>query len=277
MSLVVPSAVAQGRMRVFFRAGHSLAGVVKAQTDDVIVLKTDDGTTYQYPMSDVRAVVADTLHRMRLPDKGVLKAYLLHETEDKWVFIEPSGSVVQCDKESVRPRGHVVESGKGGQPVLLHISLQASLSNQPLPPVLGGGIEGKVAIGYRDVVHRRFFVGGGVGYDCRFNASSQQQLLPLFARMEYYLLPERSWSPYVGVDAGYAFKLKGLLRGGLLCELSVGVQRQVGVKHQTFFLALFFKAQQCGAQVSESISSEVFYRNGYTSLLNGGLRLGFTL
>ena len=83
-------------MRVFFNSGNSLPGVVKVQTEDVIVLTLDDGATYQYPMSDIRAVVVDSLRRVRLSDKRVLKAYLLHETADKLVFIDPLGAVVYC-------------------------------------------------------------------------------------------------------------------------------------------------------------------------------------
>ena len=275
--LGVPSAVAQERMRVFFNSGNSLPGVVKVQTEDVIVLTLDDGATYQYPMSDIRAVVVDSLRRVRLSDKRVLKAYLLHETADKLVFIDPLGAVVQCDKQSVSRQVGVVDPATSYQPVMLHLSFKGSVGSQPLPPIVGGAVEGDLAIGYRDMRRRHFFVGIGVGYDYRFNALISQQLLPLFARMEYYFHPERVWSPFFGVDAGYSFKLKGVDTGGAMCNLSLGMQRQVGVKHQTFFLALFFKVQQCETRVSETLSQEVFYRDGTASLLNAGLRLGFTL
>ena len=167
-----PSALAQGRMRVFFNSGKVLSGVVKAQTEDVIVLTMGDGATYQYPMSDVRAVVVDSLRRVRLADKRVLKAYLLHETEDKLVFIDPSGAIVQCDKQAVSRQADAVDPGDSYQPVIIHLSFKGSVGSQPLPPVVGGAVEGDFAIGYRDVRRRHYFVGLGVGYDYRFNRTS---------------------------------------------------------------------------------------------------------
>ena len=271
------SAETKEKKRVFFTSGKSLTGVLKAHTDEVIVITTPEGTTFQYPTSEVRAVVVDSLRRVRLADKSILKAYLLHETDDKFIFIQQSGAIVQYDKESVHMRKGKVETPEGSQPVLLHVSAQASMANQPLPPLLGGGIEANIAIGYRDIHHRQFFVGIGIGYEARFNTKSQQQLLPLFGRVEYYLSPEKQWSPFVGMDAGYAFRLKGITTGGPLAQLSIGMQKQIGVKHQTFFLALFLKAQQCNTHIVETISQDVFYREGNMPLLNVGLRLGFTL
>lgn len=271
------SAWAQGRMRVFFSSGKSLVGVVKAHTDEVIVLTTDGGSTYQYPSSDVRAVVCDTLRRVRLADKRVLKAYLWKETSDKYLFVDPQGSILQFDKSAVGLCGQSVNREGMSQPVMLHVSLQTSVGNQPLAPFVGGVVEGNMAVGYRDCVRRSYFVGLGLGYEARFGVGAQQQLLPLFARFEYYILLDRVWSPFVGMDIGYSFGLKGVLHGGPLAQASLGLQKQIGVKHQTFFVGLYFKAQQCGTTVQETILDDNYYRKGTTPLLNGGLRLGFAL
>lgn len=275
--LSITSIKAQGRTRVFFSSGKSLVGELKLHTDEVLILTTEQGNTFQYPAQEIRAVVPDTLHRVRLDNKTLIKAYILKETEDKYIFIDPQGLITQHDKNRVGIKGEVLKHNETTQPVLLHISVQAAAAQLPIQPFWGGAVGANMTVGYRDHIRRMYFAGIGIGYEACINADTQQHFLPLFARLEYYLSPSRSCFPFLGLDAGYAFGLKGVSKGGPLAQLSVGLQKYVGTKHQTFFVALYFKAQQQQGKVQDTIDKQIFYREGTAHLLNAGLRMGFTL
>ena len=67
-------------------------------------------------------------------------------------------------------------------------------------------------------VSRRFSVGAGTGVSCY-----EKTLVPLFADAKFLLTRRRSFTPYAGCAAGYAFALQKEAKGGFLLSPAVGV------------------------------------------------------
>ena len=68
-------------------------------------------------------------------------------------------------------------------------------------------------------VSRRFSVGAGTGVSCY-----EKTLVPLFADAKFLLTRRRSFTPYAGCAAGYAFAPRRDANGGLLLNPELGVQ-----------------------------------------------------
>ena len=68
-------------------------------------------------------------------------------------------------------------------------------------------------------VSRRFSVGAGTGVSCY-----EKTLVPLFADAKFLLMRRRSFTPYAGCAAGYAFAPRRDANGGLLLNPELGVQ-----------------------------------------------------
>lgn len=81
-------------------------------------------------------------------------------------------------------------------------------------------------------VSRRFSVGAGTGVSCY-----EKTLVPLFADAKFLLTRRRSFTPYAGCVAGYAFAPRRDANGGLLLNPELGVQYALRCGVHLFFAA----------------------------------------
>lgn len=81
-------------------------------------------------------------------------------------------------------------------------------------------------------VSRRFSVGAGTGGSCY-----EKTLVPLFADAKFLLMRRRSFTPYAGCAAGYAFAPRRDANGGLLLNPELGVQYALRCGVHLFFAA----------------------------------------
>ena len=81
-------------------------------------------------------------------------------------------------------------------------------------------------------VSRRFSVGAGTGVSCY-----EKTLVPLFADAKFLLMRRRSFTPYAGCAAGYAFAPRRDANGGLLLNPELGVQYALRCGVHLFFAA----------------------------------------
>ena len=81
-------------------------------------------------------------------------------------------------------------------------------------------------------VSRRFSVGAGTGVSCY-----EKTLVPLFADAKFLLTRRRSFTPYAGCAAGYAFAPRRDANGGLLLNPELGVQYALRCGVHLFFAA----------------------------------------
>ncbi len=119
------------------------------------------------------------------------------------------------------------------------------------PTEAGGNISGKLLIGAKNVLGRRIFLGGGLGYEALIIADKTFSMLPLelYAAVPFL---QTKHAPYCGLGVGYNVTLQKKQIGGLFAEIDFGWRVQCN--HKTaLMLGLNAKFQQLTNEWSEQV------------------------
>lgn len=258
--------------RIFLHAGNSITGSVIAQNEQIIMLKTSDGQTLQYPTKEIKAVVDNTIRNIKTNTGEKFKAYVVKENSEIAVFITPDGQTLQYPITALKSNNNKAktDNNNNGQnnPLGLQLAIKAgsSVDNPSF------NMEGNLVIGYRNILQQRFFVGLGTGFIIK-NNEQQNTLLPLFMRIEYHLLHQSKWSPFIGLDGGYMFQITPKQQGGAMTELSVGARMNFGKKPNALQLSVYCKAYQGNTTITEYIDNQPFTRNASATTVDLGTRI----
>lgn len=258
--------------RIFLHAGNSITGTVIAQNEQVIMLKTSDGQTLQYPTKEIKAVVDNTIRNIKTNTGEKFKAYVVKENSEIAVFITPNGQTIQYPITALKSNNNKskTDNNNNGQnnPLGLQLAIKAgsSVDNPSF------NMEGNLVIGYRNILQQRFFVGLGTGFIIK-NNEQQNTLLPLFMRIEYHPLHQSKWSPFIGLDGGYMFQITPKQQGGAMSELSVGARMNFGKKPNALQLSVYCKAYQGNTIITEYIDNQPFTRDASATTVDLGARI----
>lgn len=258
--------------RIFLHAGNSITGTVIAQNEQIIMLKTSDGQTLQYPTKEIKAVVDNTIRNIKTNTGEKFKAYVVKENSEIAVFITPDGQTLQYPITALKSNNNKAkaDNNNNGQnnPLGLQLAIKAgsSVDNPSF------NMEGNLVIGYRNILQQRFFVGLGTGFIIK-NNEQQNTLLPLFMRIEYHPLHQNKWSPFIGLDGGYMFQITPKQQGGAMTELSVGARMNFGKKPNALQLSVYCKAYQGNTTITEYIDNQPFTRDASATTVDLGARI----
>lgn len=258
--------------RIFLHAGNSITGTVIAQNEQIIMLKTSDGQTLQYPTKEIKAVVDNTIRNIKTNTGEKFKAYVVKENSEIAVFITPNGQTLQYPITALKSNNNKAkaDNNNNGQnnPLGLQLAIKAgsSVDNPSF------NMEGNLVIGYRNILQQRFFVGLGTGFIIK-NNEQQNTLLPLFMRIEYHPLHQSKWSPFIGLDGGYMFQITPKQQGGAMSELSVGARMNFGKKPNALQLSVYCKAYQGNTIITEYIDNQPFTRDASATTVDLGARI----
>lgn len=258
--------------RIFLYTGNSLTGTVIAQNEQVIMLKTSDGQTLQYPAKEIKAVVDNTIRNVKTSTGEKFKAYIVKENSEIAVFITPDGQMLQYPIAALKSNDNHAPSSNDNNsqnnPLGLQLAIKAGSSvNNP-----SFTMEGNLVIGYRNILQQRFFLGLGTGFIIK-NNEQQNTLLPLFMRIEYHPLHQSKWSPFIGFDGGYMFQITPKQQGGAMTELSVGARMNFGKKPNALQLSVYCKAYQGNTTITEYIDNQPFTRDASATTVDLGARI----
>ncbi len=218
---------------ITLRSGQVLSGEVVWQNDEVLVIQSKNGSRYQYPQSEVVSI----------------------EKEQVQESVTESEAVTAVSNKKVALR---VEMAGGGCYI---------------PQVgWGGYTSGDLLVGSYDLMHRRVFVGGGLGVHAMFVGSESYTFLPLELSARVPCLPSLH-SPVVGVTLGYGFALGSKVKGGIYTGLDVGWQYRF---HATSSVSVCADVQwqQSSMQVVEMVGGKAYSKQSGLSMLSMGLKIG---
>lgn len=258
--------------RIFLHTGNSITGTVIAQNEQVIMLKTSDGQTLQYPAKEIKAVVDNTIRNVKTSTGEKFKAYIVKENSEIAVFITPEGQMLQYPIAALKSSENHAPADDNtkapNNPLGLQLAIKAGSSiNDP-----SFNMEGNLVIGYRNILQQRFFLGLGTGFIIK-NNEQQNTLLPLFMRIEYHPLHQSKWSPFIGLDGGYMFQITPKRQGGAMTELSVGARMNFGKKPNALQLSVYCKAYQGNTTITEYIDNQPFTRDASATTVDLGARI----
>lgn len=225
--------------KVILHSGEVYVGEILLRNSELIMLQSLDGSRFQFPLKDVKAVelaTASDIHKQKKQATG--------------------------DSEVIESEGNIsglieMSAGWGGA------AGKFSLKPFVLP---------QLSFGTRLIRGKSLFAGAGAGYLNVFNADENVGFIPLFLRLRG--VADRSkLSPFASVDAGYSFGTTGGYKGGLYSKVAAGVQTNAG-RTSHFSLSVFGFSTNFSADLTETTSAGTFSYHGGTNLYGFGISAG---
>jgi len=199
------------------------------------MIKTKNGTRYQFPLSEVRQIV-----KVQVDGKTQTSEIQLPVSSDFCGQLEVSGGI----------------------------------SNAKYVFGYSPNIQATVAFGNKQLFGKNLFLGVGVGYNNTFIGSNSAVLglLPVFARVQSVLTKKRT-SPCVGMDAGYAFSTNPNFGGGALIKVSIGIIHKLNYK-TSFIAGVYAGLNSISGTLTETNDLGTFSYKGNTMMQNFGVKFG---
>lgn len=236
--------MAAGATVVVLKSGQQVRGDILFQNEQVIVVKTANGSRFQYLQSDVQQVLDD----------------------------EEAAPAAEEKKEAAKAKKVAVGLQLGGGMSALTGSAVDGRQN-----MLGGNVEANLEIGTADLLQRRIFLGGATGYHLRSIGGHTCSFIPLQVRMEAPLMQGKH-APLLGIGAGYGISASKGIKGGFYADINFGWRCQLNDKH-AMLLALYSNMQQVRFNtLDEAIGNSSFAKeNASGAIFSLGIKFGIYL
>ena len=217
------------------RTGAQVQGTIVFQNEEVIVFKDASGARFQYPRAEVLSVSSEE--------------NLVVEKQ------ESSPSVASPVKK-----------------VSVLLELAGGATFIPADTV-GGHFGAALLVGSHDMLGKRIFLGGGVGYLGEFMGNRQYAFLPIQLAVRVPFLQQKH-SPIAGVALGYGVALSKDYLGGLYAGANLGYCYRISNK-SALYIAADVQFQQARIDIEETVDDTAFTNHTGRSFVHTGIRLGF--
>ena len=201
---------------VVLRSGQSVKGEIVLQNEDVVIIRSSNGMRHQYPMNEVLSI---------------------QKEEPKIVAVEEAASA-QVKKKTVS------------------LSAQA-MGGAVYVPYLGwGGYAGADLMIGANLMNKKVFLGGGVGYRAKVVEKEAYSFIPLQVCMSS-VLGDKQNAPAVGLNVGYGFAANAGTQGGICVGADFGWSFQVNQETRVV-LGLNAEWQQAQTKVEQTIEDKTY-------------------
>lgn len=217
------------------RTGTQVHGTIIFQNDEVIVFKDVSGARFQYPRADVLSVSNEV-------------------------------AVVE------QPQATATSPSSTAKKVSVLLELAGGATFVPADSV-GGHFGANLLVGSHDMLGKRIFLGGGIGYIGEFMGGQRYAFLPVQLAVRIPFLQQKH-SPIAGVALGYGIALSKDYLGGLYAGANFGYCYQISTK-SALYIAADLQFQQAKIEVQEIIDDTSFTNRTGRGFVHTGLRLGF--
>lgn len=217
------------------RTGAQVQGTIVFQNEEVIVFKDASGARFQYPRAEVLSVSSE---ENLVVEKQESSPFVSSPVKKVSVLLELAGGATFIPADTV-----------------------------------GGHFGANLLVGSHNMLGKRIFLGGGIGYIGEFMREQKYAFLPIQLAVRIPLLQQKH-TPVVGVSLGYGVALSKNYLGGLYAEVNLGYCYQISNK-SALYIAADVQFQQAKIDVRESIEDNVFTNHTGRSFVHTGIRLGF--
>lgn len=218
------------------RTGAQVQGVIVFQNEEVIILQDRSGARFQYPYADVLSISNE-------------ESLIADQQQE-------SSSTISVPTKKIS--------------VLLELA--GGVSFIPADTI-GGCFGANLLVGSHDLLGKRIFLGGGVGYVGEFMGNDKYAFLPiqLAVRIPFF---QQKHSPMAGVALGYGVALSKDYLGGLYAGANIGYCYRISSK-SALYIAADVQFQQAKIEAHETIEDTSFTNHTGRSFVHTGVRLGF--
>lgn len=235
-SLLLVAQEAIQKDKITLNSGEVYIGEILMRNNELIMLKTKDGTRYQFQSAEIKKVEKELVQ----VDSTKEPSEIIHSTANFSGIFELSGGI---------------SSAKN----CIDTSPEAQLA---------------LIFGNKNAFRKNLFLGLGMGIDKIFVFSNSTSIgfLPLFLRLQTTRNKNRT-TPFVGMDAGYAFALNQGFGGGAMVKITAGISHRINYK--TFLIAgVYTGANAISGNLTETNDLGTFTYYGNTSINSLGVKIG---
>ena len=199
------------------------------------------------------------------------------QNEDIIVLRTTQGKLFQFPKTDVMEISEIENvteqqslSHRSNFSIRIHVDGSYSMLNGLHGYAAGAGLK----FGAANLFERQIFIGGGVGVDV-YSIGGTRVFVPLCATINIPFLQSDN-TPFVGLEAGYGFAMKGAERGGFKGGVSIGWLHRFNRRTATN-LSLYADIQQAFLTATENISNQEYSYQANRVLPQLGLRFEIQL
>ena len=223
--------------KVTLTTGEVYIGEIVVKTSEMVMIKTETGAKFQFPLSQVKLI--EKVSGNRLSNTQSLNSSNLLYSED--IFsgqLELAGGVSSTNN---------------------------SFSTSPTAGV-------SLTFGNKKAFGKDVFLGAGMGYNITFfeSGTNPLELIPVYLRIQNTFTKERT-APFLGVDAGYAFSVNSNFGGGSFFKLSVGIVRKINFK-TSLIVGIYGGLNQISGGLTEIRENHSYTYVGSTTMTSYGAR-----
>ena len=216
---------------VVLRSGQSVRGYIVLQNEDVVIIRSSNGLRYQYPMHEVLSI------------------------QDQ----EPE-TAVQEESTNIQTKQKIVSLNAQAMGGILYV------------PDLGlGGYAGADLMIGANLMNKKVFLGGGIGYRAKVVEKEAYSFIPLQVCVSS-LLGERQSAPVVGLNLGYGFATNAGTQGGICVGADMGWSFEIN--HETrLVLGLNAEWQQAQTNVEQTIEDNTYTNYTGVNIVSFGAKI----
>lgn len=228
--------------KVILKTGEVYLGEIVVRNQDMVMIKTQNGNRYQFPLSQIKEMSRVKLTQVPLDTLHTIRNEVKQSEGNFCGMIELTEGVSQAKYDF------------GWSP-----NTQLSL-----------------LFGTKRICGQNLFLGAGIGYNItnvKVNPESIR-FLPVFIRLQNTLNKKRT-APYIGMDAGYSFALNSDYGGGVLIKISAGITHKLTYK-TAVFAGVYTGVQALSGQLTETNELGVYSYPGKTTMKSAGIKIGMS-
>ena len=221
---------------IVLRTGTRVKGEIVFQNEDVVILRDASGARFQYPRTDVEAILSDDEDNDAAPVDENAEESKITTPKKASILLEAAGGAAVNPNQAV-----------------------------------GGGFSVDLLVGSHHIKNKHLFIGGGLGYHGLFIGAEKYNFLPIQVALRMPFT-ETKHAPVFGASVGYGIALSKTCVGGLYAGVDLGYRCQINPKTAVSIVA-FTQFQQAQIPVTETIGSESFTHMSGRNLVMPGVKL----
>ncbi len=222
--------------KITLKTGEIYTGEIVVKNDEMIMLKSTNGTRYQFPLSEISKIEKEDLKNNSI-------------------------AVNNAKSEIATTTGNI--SG------ILEFAGGISSAKNCFDPSTNSQVS--LIFGNKSVLGQQVFLGFGLGLNATFETTNSSTIafLPLFLRLQT-TLSKNKIAPFLGMDAGYAFALNEEFGGGPFAKVSFGINYKLTYK-TALLVGIYAGVNSISAN---QIDTNGYSYYGNTSMTGFGIKAG---
>jgi len=234
--------------KITLTTGEIYFGEILVENEQIIMIRTSDGSRYQFPINEVKSV--------------------------EFAVVANAGKRFFTSAFTT-PKNLAPETTENDEKIIMLIDVHGGVSSARHAFSYALMAQGALVIGAKDVVFPNTFLGGGIGYSILFPNDYSEggtiDFLPVFARFQTFI--GSGWlTPYFEIDVGYGFSLNSDFGGGAMLKLSVGLAQKINPQ-SAFYFGVFAGLQNFSGKLTETNEFGTFNYHGNSTIQHLGAKI----